>query len=50
MRLGLHLIFKEIIMKIRLLSCVGSFVFAMGAIAQTPTPALLTRNLLQWRR
>jgi len=39
MGLGLHLILKEIIMKIRLLSCIASFVLAMGATAQTPTPA-----------
>jgi hypothetical protein len=38
MGLGLHLILKEIIMKIRLLSCLASFVLAIGAIAQTPTP------------
>jgi hypothetical protein len=36
---SLHLILKETIMKIRLLSCVALFVLAMGAIAQTPTPA-----------
>jgi Domain of unknown function (DUF6249) len=35
---GLHLILKEIIMKIRLLSCIGWFVLAMGVTAQTPTP------------
>ena len=39
MGLGLHLILKETIMKIRLLSCIASFVLAMGATAQTPTPA-----------
>jgi Domain of unknown function (DUF6249) len=38
MRLGLHLILKGTIMKIRLLCCIGSFVLAMGATAQTPTP------------
>ena len=39
MGLGLHLILKETIMKIRLLSCIASFALAMGATAQTPTPA-----------
>jgi hypothetical protein len=41
MGLGLHLILKGIIMKIRLLCCIGSFVLAMGATAQTPTPESL---------
>jgi len=38
MGLRFHLILKGIIMKIPLLCCVASFVLAMGAIAQTPTP------------
>jgi hypothetical protein len=38
MGLRFHLIFKGIIMKIPLLCCVTSFMLAMGAIAQTPTP------------
>jgi hypothetical protein len=39
MGLGPHLILKGIIMKIRLLACVASFVLAIGATAQSPTPA-----------
>jgi hypothetical protein len=39
MELGFHLSLKGIIMKIRLLSCIASLVLAMGATAQTPTPA-----------
>jgi hypothetical protein len=39
MSLGLHLILKGTFMKIRLLSCIASFVLATGATAQTPTPA-----------
>ena len=39
MGLRFHLILKGTIMKIRLLTCIASFVLAMGATAQTPTPA-----------
>jgi Domain of unknown function (DUF6249) len=39
MGLRFHLILKGTIMKIRLLACIASFVLAMGATAQTPTPA-----------
>jgi hypothetical protein len=39
MGISFHLILKGIIMKIRLLTCIASFAFAMGATAQTPTPA-----------
>src|SRR6266508_4007134 len=38
MRISFHLILKGI-MKIRLLTCIASFALAMGATAQTPTPA-----------
>jgi hypothetical protein len=39
MGLRFHLILKGTIMKIRLLTCIASFVLATGAIAQPPTPA-----------
>src|SRR4030095_4338947 len=39
MGLRFHLIRKGTTMKIRLLTCIASFVLAMGATAQTPTPA-----------
>jgi Domain of unknown function (DUF6249) len=39
MGLGFHLIRKGIIMKIRLLACLASLMLAIGATAQTPTPA-----------
>jgi Domain of unknown function (DUF6249) len=39
MGLRFHLILKGTIMKIRLLASIASFVLAMGATAQTPTPA-----------
>jgi len=39
MGLRFHLILKGTIMKIRLLTCIASFVLAMGATGQTPTPA-----------
>jgi hypothetical protein len=39
MGLRFHLILKGTIMKIRLLTCIASFVLATGAIAQSPTPA-----------
>ncbi len=39
MGISFHLILKGIIMKIRLLACIASFALAMGATAQTPTPA-----------
>jgi hypothetical protein len=38
MGLRFHLILKGTIMKIRLLTCLASFVLAMSATAQTPTP------------
>ena len=38
MGISFHLILKGI-MKIRLLTCIASFALAMGATAQTPTPA-----------
>src|SRR4030095_5306345 len=39
MGLRFHLILKGTIMKIRLLTCIASFVLATAAIAQSPTPA-----------
>jgi Domain of unknown function (DUF6249) len=39
MGLRFHLILKGTIMKIRLLTCIASFLLATGAIAQPPTPA-----------
>jgi hypothetical protein len=39
MGLRFHLILKGTIMKIRLLTCIASFVLATGAIAQPPTSA-----------
>jgi hypothetical protein len=39
MGLRFHLILKGTIMKIRLLTCIAAFVLAIGATAQTPTPA-----------
>jgi Domain of unknown function (DUF6249) len=39
MGLRFHLTLKGTIMKIRLLTCIASFVLAMGTTAQTPTPA-----------
>src|SRR6266581_2385799 len=45
MGISFHLILKGIIMKIRLLACIASFVLAMGATAQTPTPASPTATV-----